>query len=115
MAQDLDPIERARLRDLKRKTAREQAEQKEKDSLNRTRGLEEQYDFRRAVVLGTNVRDKWATLSPGAQAEISAILAAADLSKPDKFKLAAYLPKPVPDAEIIDFAPTRPSLTDAAE
>lgn len=110
MTETLDPLEKARLRLLKRTKQREQDEQREKDQAARIRKMESDYDHRRAVVMGRLVRDKWDGLLDSTRAEISGLLAASELTDSDKVKLARFLPAPtaIPDEmELVDYVPSR--------
>jgi hypothetical protein len=121
MLENMDALAKAKARSLKKVIAERQAIERRRKEEGRIRKLEAQDEFRRAVVIGTNIRDKWGSLSVAARREISELLESAVLSDADQAKLAGYLPakeSPQQGIETLEFVPSRPKgekLDEAAE
>jgi hypothetical protein len=108
MPENLDPIEKARLRLLKRQRQREQDEQREKDQAAHIRKLEREQATRQAMLIGTTIRDEH--LTENERVVVAGILNRRKEIPGDWYKIKRFTDvgsKPSDDADLGEHKPSR--------
>lgn len=110
MADDLDALEKSKLRLLKKELARKQAEEQERREQARIRSLEKALANRQAMLLGETIRD--ATLSEEERSVIARVLSRRSDKVKDWSKISKWTGKQTDasTAEPVEFVPTRPQV-----
>jgi hypothetical protein len=111
MPETLDPLEKARLRQLKIVKEREQAEAREKAQTARIRTLERQTATRQGMLIGTTIRDE--KLTENERLVIAGILNRRKEKPSDWYKIKAFTDvsvlviTPPEDADLGSYIPSR--------